>query len=156
MRSPSATWNRGCVLLAASVVALSLGLDGCKGGASAERATVQRAAPPADFPGVTNSVPASPAQGQSRPGTAYSVYIQAPGTGDKVAFTVFEPVTLEGGRTYPLVLQAPGFGVTREMPASTASVKRLIDAGYGVISFDHRGHGESGGAVRNGSYEAAP
>jgi ABC-2 type transport system ATP-binding protein len=149
MRSPSETCNRCCVLLAASVVALSLGLDGCKGGASEKRATVQRAAPPADFPGVTNVVPASPAQGQSRPGTAYSVYIQAPGTGDKVAFTVFEPSTLEGGKTYPLVLSASGFGLTREPPSTIANVKPVIDAGYGVISFDHRGHGESSGAVRN-------
>jgi ABC-2 type transport system ATP-binding protein len=149
MRSPSDTSNRCRILLAASALALSLGLGGCKGGASLHGAAAQKVAPPADFPGITNTVPASPPQGQSRPGTAYSVYIQAPGTGDKVAFTVFEPSTLEGGRTYPLVLQASGFGLSREMPSSTASVKRLIDAGYGVISFDHRGHGESGGAVRN-------
>jgi ABC-2 type transport system ATP-binding protein len=104
---------------------------------------------PADFPGVSNHVPASPAAGESRPGTAYGVYIQAAGTGDKVAFTVFEPSTLEGGKTYPLVLHASGFGVSRETPSTIANVKPLIEAGFGVISFDHRGHGESSGAVRN-------
>ena len=31
-----------------------------------------------DFPGITNSVPASPAAGQSRAGNIYNVYIQAP------------------------------------------------------------------------------
>ena len=77
-----------------------------------------------------------------------SGYIQAAGTGDKVAFTVFEPGTLEGGKSYPLVLQASGFGLTRDTASSNANVKPLVEAGYGVISFDHRGHGESGGVVR--------
>jgi ABC-2 type transport system ATP-binding protein len=136
-------------LLAASAIALSVGLAGCKVSESVTGAAGQTASVPADFPGVTNNVPASPAAGESRPGTAYSVYIQAAGTGDKVAFTVFEPSTLEGGRTYPLVLQASGFGVSRETPSTIANVKPLIAAGYGVISFDHRGHGESSGVVRN-------
>jgi ABC-2 type transport system ATP-binding protein len=133
--------------LAGSAIALSLSAGGCKvGEGAAARST---AAPPADFPGVTNHVPASPSAGESRPGTAYNVYIQAAGTGDKVAFTVFEPSNLEGGKTYPLVLQAGGFGISRELPSTIANVKPLIDAGYGVISFDHRGMWESSGAVRN-------
>jgi ABC-2 type transport system ATP-binding protein len=147
--------NRSRWLVAGSAVALAVASSGCKVSEGARSAAGQSiaAAPsvsvPADFPGVTNKVPASPAAGQSRPGTAYSVYIQAPGTGDKVAFTVFEPSTLEGGKTYPLVLQAGGYGVSRETASSIANVKPLIDAGYGVISFDHRGMGESSGVVRN-------
>ena len=144
-------------LLAGTAVALSLSIGACKVSESPQGKPAPAAAAPADFPGVTNSVPASPSPGRSRRGTAYSVYIQAPGSGDKVAFTVFEPSTLEGGKTYPLVLQASGFGLTRETPASidnlepysVVSLKPLIEAGYGVISFDHRGHGESGGVVRN-------
>ena len=133
-------------VLAASAVVLAVGLGSCKVGESAKGTAVSA---PADFPGVTNTVPASPAAGQSRPGTAYSIYIQVAGTADKVAFTVFEPSTLEGGKTYPLVLQASGFGLSRETAATIANVKPLIEAAYGVISFDHRGHGESSGAVRN-------
>jgi ABC-2 type transport system ATP-binding protein len=133
-------------VLAASAVVLAVGLGSCKVGESAKGTAVSA---PADFPGVTNIVPASPAAGQSRPGTAYSIYIQVAGTADKVAFTVFEPSTLEGGKTYPLVLQASGFGLSRETPATSANIKPLIEAAYGVISFDHRGHGESSGAVRN-------
>ena len=141
--------NSYSFLLAASAVAICAGLSGCTVSGNARGAAEQKASTPADFPGVTNTVPASPAMGQSRPGTAYNVYIQAPGTGDKVAFTVFEPSTLEGGKTYPLVLQALGFSLARETAATIANVKPLIEAGYGVISFDHRGHGESSGAVRN-------
>jgi ABC-2 type transport system ATP-binding protein len=141
--------NSNSFLLAASAVALCLSISGCKVSGSARGAAEQKASAPGDFPGVTNTVPPSPARGQSRPGTAYSVYILASGTGDKVAFTVFEPSILEGGKTYPLVLQASGFSLSRETPASTANIKPLIESGYGVISFDHRGHGESSGAVRN-------
>jgi ABC-2 type transport system ATP-binding protein len=141
--------NRYRFILAASAVALSWSLAGCKVNEMAAGAAEQKATAPADFPGVKNTVPVSPAAGQSRAGMAYSVYIQTPGTGDKVAFTVFEPWILEGGKTYPLVLQASGFGLRRDTPSSNANVKPLVDAGYGVISFDHRGHGESSGAVRN-------
>jgi ABC-2 type transport system ATP-binding protein len=136
-------------LLVGSSVALSLSISDCRVSERTGRAAGQTESAPADFPGVANSVPASPTTGQSRPGIAFSVYIQAAGTGDKVAFTVFEPSTLEGGKTYPLVLQASGFGLSRETPSTIANVKPLIDAGYGVISFDHRGHGESGGVARN-------
>lgn len=141
--------NKYSFLLAASAVALCLTASGCIASKSAERARAQTASVPADFPGVTNEVPASPAKGQSRPGTAYNVYIKVAGTGDKVAFTVFEPSKMEGGKTYPLVLQASGFGLTRETPSTIANVKPLIDAGYGVLSFDHRAHGESSGMVRS-------
>jgi len=142
--------------VAGTAIAFCLSISACKVSESSGGKAAKSAPVPADFPGVVNSVPASPIIGRSRPGTAYSVYIQAPGTGDKIAFTVFEPSTLEGGKTYPLVLQASGFGLTRETaasiddaaPSSIVSLRPLIEAGYGVISFDHRGHGESGGVVR--------
>jgi ABC-2 type transport system ATP-binding protein len=105
MQSRSATFVNKCSFLVGSAIALA-SISGCKVGESIRGAAGQTASAPADFPGFTNYVPESPASGQSRPGTAYNVYIRAPGTGDKVAFTVFEPSTLEGGKTYPLVLQA--------------------------------------------------
>lgn len=112
---------------------------------------------PPDAPGTTNEVPATPADGESRPGTFYDVYIEAPATGDTVAMTVFEPLTLEGGKTYPLVLHSHGFSASRQRstPSDPASgslspgnVDSLLAAGYGVISIDERGHGESGGTIR--------
>ncbi len=104
-------------------------------------------------------VPAQPANGTSRTGQIYSVYVTA-STGDTVAFTVFEPATLTGGQTYPLVLHAAGFGGTRTQTLSspTASssagtnvgnnISELVAAGYGVISFDQRGMGETTGKIR--------
>lgn len=101
----------------------------------------------------------SPADGQSRPGQIYNVSIPAPFEGETIAATVFEPSTVTGGEKYPLVLYASGFGGTRETSyASTdpqaIAFKTLVDlqqlnqAGYGVLSFDHRGHGETNGKIR--------
>ena len=81
--------------------------------------------------------------------------------GTKVAFTLFLPDQKpEGG--YPLVLHASGFGLGRlqAMPPRDTDpsasywsrldrlVPTLVERGYAVISFDHRGHGDSGGDSR--------
>jgi ABC-2 type transport system ATP-binding protein len=81
--------------------------------------------------------------------------------GTKVAFTLFLPDRKpEGG--YPLVLHASGFGLGRlqAMPPRDTDpaasywsrldrlVPTLVERGYAVISFDHRGHGDSGGDSR--------
>ncbi|GAC1622564.1 MAG: hypothetical protein NVS9B10_06660 [Nevskia sp.] len=130
-------------------------ISACGGGAPSSSPTAAATAP-LDYPGTTSPVPALPAAGSSRAGTVYNVYVQAPGTGDKVAFTVFEPATLQGGKTYPLVLHSHGFGGTRQTslncPQCSAGLDvdlaRFVNNGYGVISIDERGHGESGGTIR--------
>lgn len=77
-----------------------------------------------------------------------------------MAFTVFEPSTVTGGQTYPLVVYGPGFASTRPTtlgspaPSSTAGANagsdlaQFVDNGYGVIAFDQRGFGESTGDIR--------
>lgn len=74
--------------------------------------------------------------------------------GEDIAFTVHEPATLADGATYPLILEGHGYGGSRvtaaDRPAAGAAgtMGRLLDAGYGVISIDQRGHGDSGGTIR--------
>jgi len=109
--------------------------------------------------GFTSVVPAAPANGVCRTGQIYSIYVTA-STGDTVAMTVFEPSTICGGKTYPLVLQAPGFGGTRTQTLSSPApnpsqgvnvgnnLSELVDNGYGVISFDQRGMGQTTGKIR--------
>jgi ABC-2 type transport system ATP-binding protein len=138
------------------VLSLGLALAGCGGGGSAPDSAAQPAAIPSDAPGHNNAIPPSPTLGQSRAGKIYSVYIQAPGTGDTVAFTVFEPATFTGGQTYPLVLHSHGFSQSRrtgtDCQACTIALEQdlagLVANGYGVISIDERGHGESTGKIR--------
>jgi ABC-2 type transport system ATP-binding protein len=65
-----------------------------------------------------------------------------------------------GGQKYPLLLNGPGFGLSRidslqrqfgapaGFPlADIATAKPYIDAGYGVVAFDQRGFGQSTGNV---------
>lgn len=111
-----------------------------------------RAVPPAENDGQGQP---SPAQGQTRAGTIYDITIPSPfDDGGTIAATIFEPTTMTGGETYPLVLYGSGFGGTRETSfASTdpqaVAFKQLVDlqqltnAGYGILSFDHLGHGDT-------------
>jgi len=74
--------------------------------------------------------------------------------GEAIAFTVHEPTQFVEGAKYPLILEGHGYGGTRVTAAERATLdpavpmSRLLDAGYGVISFDQRGHGEAGGKIR--------
>ena len=126
--------------------------------------TAANSLPPPSTPpyaaGHANAVPTQPAIGKSRPGQIYSIYVTVPKTNDTMAFTVFEPATVTGGQTYPLVVYGPGFASTRPTtlgspaPSSTPGANggddlaQFVDNGYGVIAFDQRGFGESGGDIR--------
>lgn len=115
--------------------------------------------PPADAPGVVNVVPPLPPKGESRPGGFYDIYLSSPtDPAEVIAITVFEPATLESGQTYPLILQQHGFGGSRDKDLGSMSptaalgggtdIAPFVANGYGVISIDQRGHGESGGSIR--------
>lgn len=99
--------------------------------------------------------------GAARAPRTIDVTLVSPVTGDKVAITVFEPAGFVAGQTYPLVLHGHGFGLSRltgqgtdiATPGSSdlnlsQGVADLVAGGYGVISIDQRGHGQSSGAVR--------
>lgn len=126
-------------------------LAACGGGA-ADSSTATDLSP---LPARDGQGQPGPAAGSERAGTSYDVKLVA-ADGETIAFTVHEPAQLVGGEKYPLLLQAPGFGGTRinaaqrnfASPAGDAgSSKQYTDAGYGVISFDQRGFGESSGTV---------
>ncbi|TAJ55702.1 MAG: hypothetical protein EPN60_15360 [Nevskiaceae bacterium] len=69
--------------------------------------------------------------------------------GVTIAITVHEPSRLATGGRYPLILHSHGYGGTRQSARPTGGLlKSLLDQGYGVLSIDQRGHGESGGTIR--------
>lgn len=98
--------------------------------------------------------------GETRDGLTYDVTIPSPlGNGETIAATVFEPSQMDCDQDYPLVLWGAGFGSPRDdggVPTDPQNIAfnafaptaLLRAAGYGVLSFDHRGHGESGGKIR--------
>ena len=61
----------------------------------------------------------------------------------EICYSVFKPAGASKKRKVPLLLHSHGWGGSRATEAS--SVQRYLDAGYGVLSFDQRGFGESGG-----------
>lgn len=76
----------------------------------------------------------------------------------KICYTVFRPAGATRRDRVPMVLHSHGWGgsrTTADTVADTAVVRDLLKAGYGVLSFDQRGWGESGGHahVENPAYE---
>lgn len=141
-------FNRA-LLCQLSVVVMALMLSAC-GGSSGGNLT-EDAGGGDDFrPGDTlpgsGGPSSSPGPGESRAGESYNVYILS-FDGFQIAFTVHEPTLLEGGETYPLVLEGHGFGGSKT-ETRTGTIGRLVDEGYGVISIDQRGFGETGGTIR--------
>lgn len=160
-RSPSTSLRHqlprglGAALLAVPLAcATSWALAGSTG--TSASVTVSVSAPLA-LPSAT-----TPQSGGSRAGRAIDVKIQSQATGDTVAFTIFEPTAFTDGQTYPLVLHGHGYGGSRATaspiaaPAvpgapdltGDATIQDLRANGYGVVSIDQRGHGDSSGNVR--------
>lgn len=62
--------------------------------------------------------------------------------GHAIAATVFRPPGADRGDPVPMVLHSHGWGGSRETEP-TGAVAPFLAAGYGVLSFDQRGFGES-------------
>ena len=96
-----------------------------------------------------------PPPSTSRAGTIYEAIIQSPNAADEqIYITVFEPRQIVAGQTAPLILEGHGYGGSRQssdsgMGVGTAPIGLIRDQGYGIISIDQRGHGESGGTIRS-------
>ena len=81
--------------------------------------------------------------------------VAEPGTKQKVkiCWTVFKPAGASLRHRVPFMMHSHGWGGSRT--TDPAGFERWLDAGYGVLSFDQRGFGESGGFahVENPRYE---
>ena len=61
----------------------------------------------------------------------------------QICYTVHKPATASAKKPVPVLLEGHGWGGSRTREA--AAFSRYLDRGYGVLSFDQRGFGESGG-----------
>lgn len=87
--------------------------------------------------------------GPTRDGEVIQETLASAVDGEDIAITIIEPTTFTEGASYPLILHSHGYGGSRQTTRPESGVmRRLLDAGYGVISIDERGHGESGGTIR--------
>ncbi|HEV2754383.1 MAG TPA: alpha/beta fold hydrolase [Actinomycetota bacterium] len=89
---------------------------------------------------LLGALPPAAAQGHS----AVDEVVENPDDGTQIAITVFRPAGASASAQVPVVLHSHGWGGSRETDPAGA-VKPYLDAGFGVVSIDQRGHGESGG-----------
>jgi len=61
----------------------------------------------------------------------------------QICYSLFRPATASRSRRVPLIMHSHGWGGSRTK--DPAAFDRFLRAGYGVLSFDQRGFGESGG-----------
>lgn len=66
--------------------------------------------------------------------------------GTKIAYTLFLPEGASASNPVPVVLRTHGWGSTRDRSVG-GLVKKLLDSGYAVLTWDSRGFGDSGGQV---------
>lgn len=76
--------------------------------------------------------------------TATNATITNPDDGTKIAVTVFKPASAGPDTQVPVILHSHGWAGSRTSTIGGV-VKRFLDAGFGVVSIDQRGHGASGG-----------
>lgn len=61
----------------------------------------------------------------------------------KICYSIFQPGTASARHRVPMIMHSHGWGGSRT--TDPADFKKFLKAGYGVISFDQRGWGQSGG-----------
>ncbi len=109
--------------------------------------------------GVTSPAPATARAGQGAATVTSGCLASVPEPGESepvdICWTLFKPARASRKRPVPLVFQSHGWGGSRWTEVEDA--RRFTDRGYGVLSFDQRGFGESGGHahVENPDYEGA-
>jgi pimeloyl-ACP methyl ester carboxylesterase len=63
----------------------------------------------------------------------------------QICYSLFQPPTASASHQTPLIFHSHGWGGSRTTDPSSSEVKPYLDAGYGVLSFDQRGFGQSNG-----------
>lgn len=89
-----------------------------------------------------------PITGEARDGVSYDVNLPSDVDGENIAFTVMEPMTVAEGLTAPIILHSHGYSGSRARAPDSGMLAALHGEGFGFISLDERGNGESGGTVR--------
>jgi len=86
----------------------------------------------------------APVAAQTPEHSAEDQTVTNPDDGTTIAITVFKPAGAGPDAQVPVVLDSHGWGGSRATTIE-GTVETLLDAGFGVVSIDQRGHGASGG-----------
>ena len=119
------------------------------------RRTVPRFAVVLGLLGAALAVPPPASAAEPVVGNGCVESVPEPGstTPVRICYTLFRPAGASASATVPMILHSHGWGGTRTRTA--ASFQAWLDAGFGVLSFDQRAHGESTGVahVQNPDFE---
>jgi ABC-2 type transport system ATP-binding protein len=96
-------------------------------------------------PLATATTPAAGDSGAPKVTNGCLASVPDPGTSTavKICYTLFRPANASRRHRVPMILHSHGWGGSRT--TDPASFQKWLDAGYGVLSFDQRGFGQSGG-----------
>ena len=105
---------------------------------------------------TTTAIGAAPApSSEVKVSNACLTSVPDPGTDEpvQICYTLFKPAGAGPDHRVPFIIHSHGWGGSRT--TDPAAFQKWLDAGYGVLSFDQRGFGESGGTayVENPSVE---
>ena len=107
--------------------------------------------------GTATAVPSLASDSSAAPTTTNGCINSVPEPGSttpvKICYSLFKPAGADAHHRVPMVFHSHGWGGSRTTTASSFSA--FLNDGYGVLSFDQRGFGESGGQahVENPDFE---
>ena len=84
-----------------------------------------------------------PLTAQAAPTVTHST-VENPHDGTDIKITEFKPDGASASSQVPVIFHSHGWAGSRSS-APTAEISAFLDAGFGVVSIDQRGHGQSGG-----------
>lgn len=84
----------------------------------------------------------------ARDGISYEVRLASDVDGERIAFIIHEPDSVDPADDYPIIGQAHGYSGSRTTGRNSTLFAGLLGNGYGMYSMDQRGHGQSGGQIR--------
>jgi ABC-2 type transport system ATP-binding protein len=109
----------------------------------------------ASLTGVATPAPATAATGGVRTTNGCLRSVPEPGSTEpvEICYSIFRPAGATSGSRVPMIMHSHGWGGARE--TQPGMFRELLNHGYGVLSFDQRGFGASGGQahVENPAYE---
>lgn len=88
---------------------------------------------------------AAPALAQTPAHTVERVVITNPDDGTTIVASIFKPGAASTDSQVPVILDSHGWGGSRRTSVTDSTVDAFLDAGFGMVSFDQRGFGESSG-----------
>ena len=123
-------------------VAVLLPLAGCLGAGKDKAPPVATPTPSPPAMNMTMAMPAPAWPHWPSDGASNKTFLSIPSfDAHKIPLTIYRPLVADAQHQVPVLLHSHGFGGSRAK--ADDAFKPLVAAGFGVVSFDERGHGDA-------------